>query len=460
MRWVVGGGMAVLGLVMASWAWGQEATRTLTERTVKELGGVPEDFKNMDWVRVNAQGDRVAGVVKRGERYRIFANGKLSREYDEIGWLEFSSDGSHLVYQASGGGKLVSTGWLSSPERVGGWYTVIDERRFGPYEACGFIEFSEDGKRCAWSAYQNDRAIVVVDGKRMEGGEGARQFRFSADGKHTAFIDRYGDMGLYGLRWGREEHEDVFVWDGKAGPEYDEIRSFDMTADGKHTAYQAVRGDKWTIVRDGQEGPWYAVSQDISGDPTFSPDGKQLAYTAMRDGKAFLVLEGKEGERYGRATWPTFSPDGQRVCFRAWEKDFEFIVCDGKKGPIFPYIDAVTFSRDGKHLAYVGAYRFIVRDGEVGEELDGSTEAVTFSPDGKHLGWCVTTDDTGHGSKMFVMVDGMKGPMHEWAGIPTKGGDERVLRYVAIDKGEARLVEVEWPAGLDWRNGMVKVEGK
>ena len=58
-----------------------------------------------------------------------------------------------------------------------------------------------------------------------------------------------------------------------------------------------------------------------------------------------------------------------------------------------------------------------------------------------------------------MVVDGIKGPPHEWIGFFKESGTTPgKLRYVVADDGKAWLVEVDWPKDLDWTQGLRPVK--
>ena len=72
--------------------------------------------------------------------------------------------------------------------------------------------------------------------------------------------------------------------------------SLAVSRDSKRMAYGALRGGRWLVVVDGQEGNGY--DGVIEGSPIFSPDGNRVAYGAARGGKRFVVVDGQEGKEY------------------------------------------------------------------------------------------------------------------------------------------------------------------
>ncbi len=77
-----------------------------------------------------------------------------------------------------------------------------------------------------------------------------------------------------------------------------------------------------------------------------------------------------------------------------------------------------------------------------------------FSPDGLHLAAVVR--DNSHA----VVLDGLRGPTHEWIHIPERWYDPETkkLRYVVFDRGhlpnvqKVSLVEAEWTIWRTWED--------
>lgn len=108
---------------------------------------------------------------------------------------------------------------------------------------------------------------------------------FSRDGRHLAYVIPRGQ------KWS-------VVVDGQIGAEYDGIGrgSLLFSPDGTRVAYRAKKGKKWVVVVDGQAGAEY---DDIAaGSLTFSPDGKHLAYVAFQGDGLLAVVDGQAGVEY------------------------------------------------------------------------------------------------------------------------------------------------------------------
>ena len=108
------------------------------------------------------------------------------------------------------------------------------------------------------------------------------------------------------------------------------------------------------------------------------------------------------------------------MAYRAWRGERSFIVCDGKESAELPEVAWLGFSPDGKHLA-------VAAGGEKGK---------------------------------VILCDGLQSPEHEQLLVLQRYGDAvGRLFYVVIDKEEASLVEIHWPADRTWEDAF-KAEKK
>jgi hypothetical protein len=60
--------------------------------------------------------------------------------------------------------------------------------------------------------------------------------------------------------------------------------------DSRQMACPVVRGGRWTVSRNGVEGPQYYKVDDLA----FSSNGERIAHAALRHGKAVVVVDGTE----------------------------------------------------------------------------------------------------------------------------------------------------------------------
>lgn len=390
-------------------------------------------------LRFRPQGDRLAYFVKKEGKWRLVLDGEedgqLWDDFDNAS-LEFSPDGSHIVYEGVVG------------EWEGGDHHAVIDRVKGPrFDAIWPFVFSEDGKRVGYKARAGDKYVVVVDGEAGPDYDGISDDDpvFSRDGKHVAYMAKKGGMWrlvldgredsqlwdqigagspvfgpdstrtAYSAAIGEWEGGDHFaVIDGVRGPRFDAVWPFVFSQDGKRVAYKAQSGDKYVVVVDGEVGPEY---DGIQG-PVFSPDGKRVGYTARAGDKHIVVVDGEPGPRYDSIAKnnPIFSPDGRHVAYKA-KKDGKWrLVLDGEEdGRLWDDFAAASpqFSPDGTRLAYhaaigewKGGERYAVIDGVKGPRFDDIWPFV-FSRDGSRVGYKARS-----GRNHVVVVDGELGPSY------------------------------------------------
>jgi Tol biopolymer transport system component len=125
---------------------------------------------------------------------------------------------------------------------------------------------------------------------------------FSRDGRHTAFSARDN------LKW-------RMVVDGQAGPEFSDVDDPHFSADGRHVAYKAQTGDNYFVMRDGKPDPTMEVVN--GGSLQFSPDGASLAYAAQSSGRWNVVVDGVPGPAFDDVDLLHYSPDGRHLAYVA-----------------------------------------------------------------------------------------------------------------------------------------------
>ena len=384
----------------------------LTEVRLKVVATYPK-IGAVSKITISQTGERLACAVSYREegktQYRVFCDGKLGAAFDSVDSLMFSPDGKHLVYVARRG--VESTLVYDGEERSHCW------RRF---------TFSPDGKH---QAYHGTDALgqpcMVLDGRWGEHFTGLGDPVFSPDGKHLAY-----QAGTAPQRF--------VVCDGKKGPPFEEVGVPVFSPDGKSLAYPACTMNRWGIVRGAKRSGVY----DGVGKPVFSPDGERLAHKARNWTRWFVVCGGEEQPRYTDVGDPVFSPDGKHLAYVAVEGDRWFVVRDLKEGTRYDKVGTPQFSPDGDRLAYVAT-----REGRQVMVCEGKECGVydeiswfDFSPDGRHLAVSAAI-----GLGKFIACDKVPGPPHLQLMIPEQHDVTRgKLRYVAQDREDISLMEVEW----------------
>lgn len=211
-----------------------------------------------------------------------------------------------------------------------------------------------------------------------------------------------------------------------------------VSDDGAHAAGVAMKGSRFVVVVDGQEGPPFDQIRPSSstgtpspqGAAAFGPEGRRVAYIGVRDGATIAVVDGKEGPPFTSIVssikpWDAdntrtfhFSDDGSRVAYVGQIAEPGMpsgptlqVVVDGTPGPRYARILDMVFA--GKRHAYVALRtdrkHVLVIDGVEGPPFDGI----------EHL----RGNDEGHiafvgrrASSWSVVVDGVEGTAHEQPG--------------------------------------------
>ncbi len=226
------------------------------------------------------------------------------------------------------------------------------------------MAFSDDGGLLAYSVQDPDgRWHMLRDGHdegaayQALGGSGAK---FSADGKHLAFVGC--DAAKWSCQPGLDERDELvanYPADGWVAPSDDlpEPVPVGPPADSENVGWY---GGQCVVVCDGRPGRAYEGIQ--AGSLRFAPRGSRWAYVARRrvTGEArprSLVVDGaREGPAYQQTSNPQFSPDGQHLAYAARHNGRCFVVLDGRAGPAVSgpeaWIHTLSFSSDSRHLAY------------------------------------------------------------------------------------------------------------
>ena len=210
--------------------------------------------------------------------------------------------------------------------------------------------------------------------------------------------------------------------DGIAGREYDAVllNPDAFSEDGRRLAYVAVRGDKWLVVADGEEGKEYhgIGARDnwqrceyqfcINAQLHFAKYGKHLAYVARRGDEWFVVSDGVEGKPYDDigVYGPVFSWDGKRLAYAVRRGEKWLVIEDGVAGKEYDDVHEAgpVFSPGDQHLAYAAKRAgkwLVVMDGVEGGKYDAvDWFGKSFSPDGRHLAFWAR-----RGRKWAIVLD-------------------------------------------------------
>ena len=462
-------------------AWSVQHRRAGGEKHVVYHNGVkgPEyEGGGNPYATLSTDGKHVAYVGRRGKTQRIVVDGVEGPEFDEVMQPAFTSNGE-LVYAAVKDGK---------------WLLIRNGKVSGSYDRIGSgPHLSPDGRHVYYRCRRGEQSFVVIDGvegpphkgieiasqtpkPRYLARDGGETWLFEADfpdehpDKPNTIVERKlksfgryptggGSVSRYGGITGvcyvvKRDGKNHVTFNGKAVGTYHDTWFHKVSSDGKRLVFSAKRDNQWFLVIDGVEGPkWDKVLRVV-----FSQDGSRLGYVAERDGKHYPVVDGKIGPAWARIYSGDFSPGGRHTAFVGKLNGRFYAVIDGRKSPDYDSSVRVRFSEDSRHWFYSAkrfGSKFIVCDGLRSSEYDRAGDA-RFSPDGRHLfHWA------GRDGKVHVVVDGIESEPHDAIRFrSTLDGPwrDRAIRYYTFDDERLKLVEVEWPKGLDWTNGLKKPE--
>ncbi|HIJ86942.1 MAG TPA: hypothetical protein HPP97_04565 [Desulfuromonadales bacterium] len=182
------------------------------------------------------------------------------------------------------------------------------------YDDIKQLTFSEKGKSLAYIAVKEGKSYIVLDDKEELLPEGEYPWPFVVRPENRG-------VGIFivhskGKLTSAYLHH-AFAPASQQNKTYKEGAHLTYSRDGKHHAYVAILNEKFTIVVDGKEGPFF----DRVVYPHFSPDGKFLVYRARQDNRRFVVvadINGKIIKRlppYERIFDTTFTEDGKSVAY-------------------------------------------------------------------------------------------------------------------------------------------------
>ncbi len=321
--------------------------------------------EEFDWVSRPEFGDHGNTLLYhagKGERRFFFLDGMKHEIPGRMWSFVLSPDGKRTAY-------ITPTGksWDSRCQ------VVVDGVRGEEFENVdrASLKFSPDGKRVAYKAYQNGKAVAVIDGVKSEEYAVVRGITFSPDGTQVV-LEVGGANDAY------------LVLDGtKATETYDAILDVAFNPEGKRLGFISRHSYR----------PCHAVIDGIPQEPfdkasalLFSPDGDRIAYHAELEGKKFVMIDHARVQVEGYDVWPgVFSANGRRLACWGWGKEGACMIVDGVKGEPFAGVASPIFSPDSRHFAYVArsgdTYRPVI-DGVKGESFD-FVGTITFSTNGR-----------------------------------------------------------------------------
>lgn len=183
------------------------------------------------------------------------------------------------------------------------------------FDRIGQLTYNNDGSSLAYVAVKDDKSYIVLNDKKELLPTGDYPWPF-------AIRPRNGGVGIFivntlGKRRYNAYLHNAFTANHPKNKVYKEGAHLTYSIDGSHYAYVAIENEKFTVVVDGKEGPFY----DMAVHPQFSPDGKYIVYRARQDGKRFVVISSLNGKVIKRL--PTyemvfdlqFTEDGSSVAY-------------------------------------------------------------------------------------------------------------------------------------------------
>ncbi len=301
----------------------------------------------------DAEGRPAPFLARKGSRYFAVIGGKAAQEYpDAVSALTVSPDGRRSMYCLTRIVKGAGAPALKSS-------VVVDGREdAGRYDKVLYTLFSPDSKRTLWAALDDEKFLVVVDGKvERSGAEKLTPARFSRDSAHVGY-------GI-GVRTSSRMWDCSIIEDGKLMSKHEIIGNMQFSPDGR--AWWS--GNYWEKSADGSDEVVFGVFCDnrkvySSADYQvvnidFSADGRHTAYEVLPknpdkahpESRAYIV-DGKPETVYEKVLPPLFSPDGAHLAYGAAKDGKWLVVRDGRPLPKFESVSRIAFSPDGEHLIY------------------------------------------------------------------------------------------------------------
>lgn len=303
-----------------------------------------------------------------------------------------------------------------------------------------------------------------LNGKAVDGTDGAQSAVFSPDGKHYAVICQNA-----------ASRSSFLVADGKAGPEFGGISDqlIRWTPDGSKVIYTATASGRNFVVVNHEP---VAVNALMGLNPIVLPkegskysygtyDGTNRIFSLIVDGQSVL-LPGV----YPYGDTITLSPDGSRYAYffgPIGRSELTGIAIDGKAAeglsplyfakwrPTDAITPSVIFSPDSKHVAHLGRTakpddQGLYVDGQLAYATKRTPFYPTFSPDSKHLYWATT--QTADGKPLYtVFADGREVVKANAQAFSSTAGnwtmsDKGVLTVFATDGDAVKRYRVSAPS--------------
>jgi hypothetical protein len=204
-----------------------------------DLKTTPNQFESRDYdfdYRYSAQLFKTSYLPGRQDTahsYIIFA-GKRERNFRWISNIQIDTGGKHIAYFACDT-TGESQGLIGSNKK--GIVTEDGRVIAGPYDETGQLFLSPSGKNIAWSAKQDGKAMLYLNGGEVGEVGNYVDLYWSPDEKKIAYLTN-DDKG-----------KNFIVAGGKRSPKFDRIGRVGFSADEKTVEFCAINYDKLLQIR-------------------------------------------------------------------------------------------------------------------------------------------------------------------------------------------------------------------
>jgi hypothetical protein len=231
---------------------------------------------------------------------------------------------------------------------------VIDGKKSKEYDSIDSFTFSSDGSKYGFRALKGNKWVVVIDSNESKEYDYLVGLTLSSNGSKYGFLARKGDevKGKY-----------VAVINGNENNEYEGVWNLAFSPDGSKYGFMAKKGNKWVVVIYSNERKMESKEYDEVWGPKFSSDGLKYGYVARKGKRYVVVINGKESKKYHEVMNLTFSSDGSKYGFWATRWGSRLVVINGKEYKVnirrnyYPllFVDKdfeITFSHSDKNGEY------------------------------------------------------------------------------------------------------------
>ncbi len=202
----------------------------------------------------------------------LIIDGKIIQDIDpgSLEYLTFTPDSQKIAYIS---------------RQANGLSVFINEQQDkNNYDQLGSLQFFSDGKHYAYVGTRDKKKFIILDGQEYEYENVGFDMTLSPDGTKIAFkgakriINEETFIPL----------KEFIIFNEQKGQEYDAVSNLVFSPDSKHFIYSAKDGKKNTIIFDNQNTETcYSLIDNIH----FSEDGSKLIYNAMVGQEIWLIVD-------------------------------------------------------------------------------------------------------------------------------------------------------------------------